>query len=95
MRGALFELPWGSSIYVKVAAKNFRGTSSFSTPANGAIILTKPSAPTLSIVSALTAGEQIALSWTKVVWPVDGGTQVRDYQVLVSTTGIAGSFTLR
>ena len=95
MRASPFELSWGSSVYVKVAAKNIRGTSMFSAPSNGAIILTYPNAPTLTIVKALTAGEQISLSWNKVVWPVDGGTPVNDYTVLVSKTGLAGSFELR
>jgi hypothetical protein len=95
MRASPFELTWGSSVYVKVSAQNQRGTSAFSTPSNGAIILTYPSPTTLSIVAASTAGEQITLSWTKVVWPVDGGTPVLDYTVMFSTTGLDGSFTQR
>jgi len=95
MRASPFELTWGSSVYVRVSAQNQRGTSAFSTPSNGAIILTYPSPTTLSIVAASTAGEQITLSWTKVVWPVDGGTPVLDYTVMVSTTGLDGSFTQR
>jgi hypothetical protein len=95
MRGSPFELTWGSSVYVRVAAKNDKETSAFSTPSNGAIILTYPSPPTLSIVSSLTAGEQISLSWTKVLYPVDGGTPVADYTIMVSTTNLVGSFTLQ
>jgi len=79
---------------VKVSAQNIRGTSAFSAPNNGAIILTKPDAPVLSVVSASTAGEQITLSWNKVVWPNDGGTPVQTYTVFVSTTGLPGSFSL-
>ena len=86
MRASPFELPWGSSVFVKVSAQNIRGTSAFSTPNNGAIILTYPNAPILVVVSEQTAGEQISLTWNKVVWPNDGGTPVQTYTVLVSTT---------
>jgi hypothetical protein len=57
MRASPFELPWGSSVFVKVSAQNIRGTSAFSTPNNGAIILTYPNAPILEVVSEQTAGE--------------------------------------
>lgn len=95
MRAYPFELTWGSSVFVKVSAQNIRGSSAFSAPSNGAIILTYPNAPALQVVPELTAGEQISLSWNKVVWPVDGGTPVQTYTVLVSTTGLAESFELR
>ena len=40
-----FNLPWGSSIYVKVSAINAVGTGPDSNLGNGAIIVTSPDAP--------------------------------------------------
>ena len=53
---APYHLPWGSSIYVKVTARNIIGDSLQSTEGNGAIILTIPDAPTgLANVPTITA----------------------------------------
>jgi len=82
-------------VFVKVSAQNIRGTSAFSAAYNGAIILTKPAAPVIQVVSAQTAGEQITLNWQYVVWPYDGGTPVISYTVFVSTTNLANSFSLK
>jgi hypothetical protein len=46
LRGEPFNLPWGSSIYVKIIAYNLYGDSFESQVGNGAIIMTIPDAPT-------------------------------------------------
>jgi hypothetical protein len=57
MRASPYSLPWGSSIKVRVSAKNIVGSSPFSSTGNGAIILTFPDAPlSLMKVTASTAG---------------------------------------
>ena len=45
LKAAPYSLPWGASIYVKVLATNEAGPSPYSTPGNGAIILTIPESP--------------------------------------------------
>ena len=45
LRGAPFNLPWGSSIWAKVRSANLYGYSEFSNFGNGAIITTNPDSP--------------------------------------------------
>lgn len=71
---------WGASIYAKVIAINIVGNSLISDEGNGAIILTNPDAPTdLANVPAITASEQIGLTWNKGA--ADGGSPVIDYKI--------------
>lgn len=80
LRGSPFNLPWGSSIYVKVIAYNVYGDSAESPVGNGAVILTNPDAPTdLIEVYADRTATALGISWTE--GPADGGRPVLDYQV--------------
>jgi hypothetical protein len=80
LRGSPFNLPWGSSIYVKVIAFNVYGDSAESPVGNGAVILTNPDAPTFLIeVYADRTATALGISWTE--GPADGGRPVLDYQV--------------
>ena len=79
-RGEQFNLPWGSSIYAKVYAKNIMGDSITSAAGNGAIITTTPSAPIDLIFDyAISNAEQISISWSA---PVEtGGVEILDYRI--------------
>ena len=43
---APYSLEWGTSVYAKLTATNIKGTSEFSTPGNGAVIIYSPDVPT-------------------------------------------------
>lgn len=45
LRTAPYNLPWGSSVFVKLSATNLYGASEESNAGNGAVILTNPDAP--------------------------------------------------
>lgn len=80
LMAAPFNLPWGSSIYVKLTATNIQGTTPESPVGNGATILTFPDSPiNFQNVPTITNGYQIGLTWTKGVG--EGGTPVIDYRV--------------
>jgi len=65
LTSAPFSLPWGSSIFAKIQAKNLYGLSGISSGGNGAIILTNPDAPlSLTEVMAAKTSKSIGLSWT-------------------------------
>ncbi len=73
-------MTWGSSIYARVTAQNRVGYSVVSTLGNGAIISTKPDAPTnLVSISAINNAQQIGLSWIEGTF--NGGSVVIDYQI--------------
>lgn len=75
-----YNLAWGASVYATVLATNTVGSSSTSTPGNGAIITTNPNPPTsLANNAAVTSSSVIELNW--VAPAVDGGTSVIDYRV--------------
>lgn len=77
---APFNLPWGSSIYARIIAKNVVGDSQTSDVGNGAIILTQPDKPiALSDNAAVTSSNQIALTWNEGT--DDGGSPVIDYTI--------------
>ena len=42
LKNSPFNLAWGSSVVAKVLAQNIYGSSAFSSPGNGAIIITYP-----------------------------------------------------
>lgn len=46
VNGAPFLVDWGNSVWAKVSATNAYGTTDFSTPGNGATIITGPDPPT-------------------------------------------------
>jgi hypothetical protein len=80
LKSAPFEIAWGSSIYAKVIATNYLGSSLASQAGNGAIILTYPDEP-LNLVNNLevTWGTVIGLAWDEGIQ--SGGTPVLDYTV--------------
>jgi hypothetical protein len=73
-----YDLPWGSSVQVKVTAENIYGVSGTSAVGNGAIILTYPDTP-LNFVrdSSLNTATSITLNWYEGL--ADGGANVLDY----------------
>lgn len=78
--GAPYNLPWGSSVYAKVAAINIKGASVFSIEGNGAVILTIPDSPlNLQNNAAVTSATQIGVTWTEGL--EDGGSAVLYYKV--------------
>ncbi|MEI6370290.1 MAG: hypothetical protein WCO49_11370 [Nostocales cyanobacterium ELA608] len=75
LRTAPYNLPWGASIYAKVVATNFYGSSAVSEAVNGAIILTIPDAPKGIIEDlSLKSGTTISFSW--INGEKDGGAPV-------------------
>jgi len=78
LRSSPFDLPWGSSIYVKVVAFNLYGDSPESLVGNGAVILTNPDAP-LDLVEVYSERKatSLGLSWTE--GEANGGSPVLDY----------------
>jgi len=73
-------LPWGSDVYAIVSASNVYGTSAFSTPGNGAVILTVPDAPVgFEELKTNKSPTTIGLQWLDGT--NDGGRPVLDYTV--------------
>jgi hypothetical protein len=61
-----FMLSWGSSVYARIIASNYLGSSEISEEGNGAIILTFPDAPiNLSENFQVTWGTRIGLMWNE------------------------------
>lgn len=59
-----YSLPWGSSVYAKVIAKNIYGNSVESDEGNGAIIVTTPDAPiNLAEDYSQRTKSQLAITW--------------------------------
>lgn len=86
LRTAPYNLPWGSSIYAKVVATNFYGSSAVSDPVNGAIILTIPDAPKGIVENInLKSGTTISLAWTN--GDKDGGAPVTSYSIRYNSDG--------
>ena len=79
-------MPWGSSIFFKVVATNFYGSSAVSDPVNGAIILTYPDAPKDIIENySLKSGTTISFAWSD--GDKDGGAPVTSYNVRYNSDG--------
>lgn len=77
---APFNLPWGSSIYVKVTATNVVGSSGISDEGNNAIILTYPDEPiNLANLPLITDSIKIGLTWADDA--ENGGTPIIDYRI--------------
>jgi hypothetical protein len=72
-----YSLPYGSSVFAKVAATNDYGTSEISDQENGAVILHVPSTVTVSNYPAGTSATKITIEWTEP--EDDGGSDVLDY----------------
>ena len=59
-----FNLTYGSSVYARVTAKNYYGSSITSMEANGAIIVGVPDSPlSLADNTAVTSATVIGLTW--------------------------------
>lgn len=87
LRALPFAHAWGSSIYARVVATNYLGSSQASAQGNGAIILTYPDDPiNLANNLDITWGETLGLVWDETDANA-GGTPVIDYTVMVKTTG--------
>jgi hypothetical protein len=73
-------LPWGSSVWVKVAALNTYGYSFHSVVANGAVILTSPDKPiNVAEIVVQRAATSISFDWDKGA--ANGGASVIDYRI--------------
>jgi hypothetical protein len=80
---APFSLSWGSSVYVKLTAKNPYGWSGTSSVGNGAIILTYPDTPLSWVVVLPPVGPtSISFSWAEGL--KNGGAPVLDYVISVT-----------
>jgi len=76
-----FNLPWGTSVWAVIQARNIIGESLFSEAGNGSIILVVPDAPiNLANLPKITNAYQVGLQWQAGV--SDGGSPVTEYIVL-------------
>jgi len=74
-------MAWGQSIYAKIIATNYLGSSSASVAGNGAVILNYPNEPfSLANNLEITWGTRIGLTWDDSDTTA-GGTPVIDYTV--------------
>jgi hypothetical protein len=81
---APYELPYGSSVYVRVTATNLYGTSAYQ-EGNGAIILTVPTAPIVTNDEANTGSNQITIKWPAS--QENGGTPIIGYSIEYALVG--------
>ena len=80
MRAEPFNLNWGDSVHAKLKATNVKGTSSYSSSGNGAILITNPDAPvSLAEVYAQRSESTLGLSWSEGAY--DGESPVIDYRI--------------
>lgn len=81
-----YQVPWGASIYAKIYATNYLGTSAASLEGNGAIILNYPNDP-INLLNNLdiTWGRTIGLTWDESDANA-GGIPVIDYTVMSRTS---------
>lgn len=85
MKSAPFSHAWGSSISVYIVATNAYGDSAPSARGNGAIIITKPDAPTHLIEDTLyRLPAQVGLEWLE--GETNGGSTVIDYRLSYDQT---------
>ena len=92
LRGAPFNLPWGSSVHAKVVAFNIYGDSEESDSGNGAVIITYADAPYgLTETVASRAADSITFSWTEGA--ANGGSAVTGYKIS-SDLATGGTFSV-
>lgn len=82
---APFNLPWASSIYVKVLATNLYGSSEQSEAGNGGIIYALPDPP-INLTENLIERTYTTLGFSWSDGPDPGGLPVIDYKVTVTDT---------
>jgi hypothetical protein len=80
LRTVPYNLNWGDSIYIKIAAINQYGNSEVSDVGNGAIILTNPDAP-LSLVEDYSTKTESRIGLTWQDGAANGGSSIIDYRV--------------
>ena len=82
--------PWGSDIFVQVAALNSKGISLYSADGGGAIILTAPDAPH-NLVSdpAVSNASEIKITWEQ---GANGGAAISMYRVHYDQGSGTGQF---
>jgi hypothetical protein len=81
---APYNLPYGSSIHVRVTATNLIGSSTYG-EGNGAIILTVPTAPLAANDVARTTNTAITIAWPAS--QENGGTPILDYSISYAIVG--------
>lgn len=75
-----FSLPWGSSVFIKVTAKNAYGDSDQSVEGNGAVITTTPDAPiNLAEDETQRTKSTLAIKWDPA--PFTGGASIDYYRI--------------
>ena len=80
LRADPFNLPWGSSVYAKIAAINLMGTSLDSVAGNGAEITRVPDPPINLVKNTLVSNAvTIGIQWDNGL--ESGGVPVLDYRV--------------
>lgn len=75
-----FNIDWGQSVYAKVSASNTYGSSEFSEPGNGGVILTNPDAP-VNLAEDLSGRSQNSIAFTWSQGALNGGASVIDYRI--------------
>lgn len=80
MRNDPFLLEWGSSIVVKVVAKNFYGPSQESPEGNGAVIIYYADKP-VSLTEIISARQATSITFTWTAGALERGSAVFDYQI--------------
>ena len=79
LKGAPYNLPWGSSVFASVFASNIYGDGTTGT-GNGAKILTNPDAP-LNLALDLTKMTPTAIGLTWALGVANGGAAVTEYRL--------------
>ena len=77
---AVYNLPWGASVWAKVTAYNKYGNSEESPEGNGARILTIPDAP-VSLTETVSQRSATSITFTWLAGAKNGGDPVLDYRV--------------
>jgi hypothetical protein len=91
LRAEPFNLNWGDSVYAKLKATNVKGTSSFTSSGNGAILITNPDVPvSLTEVYAQRSESTLGLSWSEGLY--DGESPLIDYRINMAELG--GTFSV-
>lgn len=72
-------MDWGASVYAKLVATNSKGTSNESNEGNGAVIITRPDAPSnLLEDSQYRTASTLGLTWTP---GAENGATIIDYRI--------------
>lgn len=77
---AVYNLPWGASVWAKITAYNKYGNSEESPEGNGARILTIPDAP-VSLTETVSQRSATSITFTWLAGAKNGGDPVLDYRV--------------